>query len=63
MRPRRLIDTPAKIAARLQKLRSIFPFNELVVMKIQSIPHEHFTKFLETMREQVAPIIFPEKKW
>lgn len=63
LRSRMLIDKPSKIADRLKKLRSIYPFTELVVMKLHSIPHEHFAKFLLDFREQVAPIVFPEKRW
>jgi len=63
MVPRMLIDTPKNIAARLKKLRTIYPFDEFVIMKIQGIPQEQFIKQLTLFREQIAPIVFPEKKW
>lgn len=63
LQDRMLIDKPAKLAVRLKKLRELYPFTELICMKVQSIPQDRFAKFLQIMREQVAPVVFPEKKW
>ncbi|OPY96645.1 hypothetical protein A5906_01860 [Bradyrhizobium sacchari] len=63
MLPRMLVDTPKNIVERLTRLRKVFPFDELVVMKVQGIPHELFVKQLTTLREQIAPLVFPENKW
>ncbi|MGY3573090.1 LLM class flavin-dependent oxidoreductase [Bradyrhizobium sp. USDA 4504] len=63
MRNRMLVDAPSKVAARLKKVREVYPFNEFIIYKLNGIPHDQFAKFLQTFREQVAPVVFPERKW
>ncbi|RXG97225.1 LLM class flavin-dependent oxidoreductase [Bradyrhizobium vignae] len=60
---RMYIDTPKNVAARLKKLRTIYPFSELIINKVPGIPQERFINQLTLFREQIAPIVFPETKW
>lgn len=53
-----LIGPPAEIAERLSAIRSVYPFDEVVIWpRLPGIPHELGERCLRTFAEQVAPAI------
>jgi alkanesulfonate monooxygenase SsuD/methylene tetrahydromethanopterin reductase-like flavin-dependent oxidoreductase (luciferase family) len=58
LRERMLIGTPEEIARRLNAIRSVYPFHEVVLWpQLPGIPFELAERCLRTFREEVAPRI------